>query len=200
MGRFEDFRRVIEQKPDFAPAFYSLGNALRNKGDLDGAVASYSEAILKDPKDARAYVGRGDALLLKKNQEPGDLDAALKDFNEAIRLDPNNSGAYLSRVKARRYSAGSGDLIKDLSEVIRLDPRNADAYLMRGEVEGVWRRGHQGFQRGDQARSEKGRGLHRPGRGPDGEGGHGSSHEGFQRSASSWIPATPPPTSPGARP
>jgi tetratricopeptide (TPR) repeat protein len=54
----------------------------------DKAIAAYTEAIGRDPKYAFAYIGRGDAYLLK-----GDLDRALLDYDQAIRLDPKDESA-----------------------------------------------------------------------------------------------------------
>ena len=61
--------------------------ALSN-GQSDKAIAAYTEAIGRDPKYSYAFVGRGDAYLLK-----GDLDRALLDYDQAVRLDPHNDTA-----------------------------------------------------------------------------------------------------------
>lgn len=64
-------------------ALAALGN-----GNTDKAIAAYTEAIGRDPKYSYAYIGRGDAYLIK-----GDLDRALLDYDHAVRLDPNNDEA-----------------------------------------------------------------------------------------------------------
>jgi tetratricopeptide (TPR) repeat protein len=70
--------------------------ALSNE-QYDKAIAAYTEAIKRDPKYPYAYIGRGDAYLLK-----GDLDRAQLDYDQALRLDPQNEEA-----KAR------GDLVRE---------------------------------------------------------------------------------------
>src|SRR6516225_4005720 len=85
---------------------YDRGNAWRNKGDLDRAIADYNEAIRLDPKDAKAYNNRGIASRAK-----ADLDRAIADYNEAIRLDPN-AGSYKNRGVANLYA---GSLSKALA-------------------------------------------------------------------------------------
>jgi Flp pilus assembly protein TadD len=55
-------------------------------GDLDGAIAAYSEAVSLDPKYAEAYNNLGDALLKK-----GDRRRALEAYHHAFELAPNNS-------------------------------------------------------------------------------------------------------------
>ena len=46
-------------------AHYNLGIALYAKGDLDGAIAAYREAIRLDPNHAKAHGALGQALLLQ---------------------------------------------------------------------------------------------------------------------------------------
>ncbi len=43
------------------------GNLLRDKGDFDGAIAAFTEAIRLDPKNALPYYGRGRASRKKEN-------------------------------------------------------------------------------------------------------------------------------------
>ena len=54
-----------------------------DKGDLDQAIADYTQAIALDPKYAVAYNNRGIAYCDK-----GDLDQAIADYTQAIALDP----------------------------------------------------------------------------------------------------------------
>jgi tetratricopeptide (TPR) repeat protein len=59
------------------------GAAKEEKGDLDGALAHYDQAIRFNPKSGLAYFGRGN---IKRRK--ADLDGAMADYNEAIGLDP----------------------------------------------------------------------------------------------------------------
>jgi Flp pilus assembly protein TadD len=52
------------------------GNAKSARGDLDGAIADYSQAIELAPKDAIAYVKRGIAKEAKGDQAGADEDVA----------------------------------------------------------------------------------------------------------------------------
>ena len=66
-----------------AVAHVARGLAWQAKGDLDRALADYTEAIRLNPRDALAYNNRG--LLWR---EKGDVDRAIADLTDAIRIDP----------------------------------------------------------------------------------------------------------------
>ncbi len=72
-------------EPDDAAAHDNLGNALDHKGDLDGAIAEYREALRLNPKDVVAHINLGVALASK-----GDMDGEIGEYREALRLNPGN--------------------------------------------------------------------------------------------------------------
>jgi lipoprotein NlpI len=73
--------------------------AFRNKGDLDHAIADYTQVIALDPKNAGAYFSRGRVALLKSS-----LPMALADLNQATALAPSNAYAALWLDIANRRS------------------------------------------------------------------------------------------------
>jgi len=99
-----------ESAGDRAVAYYNRGNAHADKGDLDRAVADYSnraiadytEAIRLNPKNANHYSYRPGAYEAK-----GDFDGAIADYTEAIRLDPKNANLYIYRGNAYKARATS---------------------------------------------------------------------------------------------
>ncbi len=93
-----------EASDDMAKEALEKGNACFDKGDYDGAIAAYTQAIKFDPKNTRAYCDRGAAYMQK-----GENDKVIADCNEAIRLDPKYADAY--QVRGSAYSR-KGDTAK----------------------------------------------------------------------------------------
>lgn len=71
------------QLPQCADGHLSCGTALREKGDVDGAIAEFRTAIRLNPNDANAHFGLGLGLEMK-----GQLNEALDEYRSAMTLDP----------------------------------------------------------------------------------------------------------------
>ena len=79
-----------------AEASYKWGTARTEKGDLDGALTDYDEAIRLDPDSIDAYHNRGIAHM---NQ--GAYEAAMADFQKYLDLGggkKHNNQAMIARV------------------------------------------------------------------------------------------------------
>jgi tetratricopeptide (TPR) repeat protein len=97
---------------------------------VEQAVAFFSEAIGKSPRDPHNYALR--AMVLLDFGE--DLGRALADCEEAIRLDPSYALAFRTRGDARVATKELDKAIADFSEVIRLTPQEPDGYLYRADA------------------------------------------------------------------
>ena len=73
---------------------YDLGVRYLSEGNYEEAIIAFTAAIEIDPKQAPAYVGRGDAYALFGETEEN-LAAALADYEKALELDETNAEAYL---------------------------------------------------------------------------------------------------------
>ena len=72
--------------------YLAQGDSRYARGDYDGAILNYTEAIRFSPELASAYYGRGIARAAR-----GDSQAAIADLTEAIRLNPQDTQAYYQR-------------------------------------------------------------------------------------------------------
>lgn len=118
---------------------YNLGVTNEAKGDLDGAMVEYSNAIDFNPGLAEAYYHRGTV-----RQTKGDLDGAVADYNKDIEIAPNDSLAYYHRGNAEAGKNNWDGAIADYTKFIeiaevgetKVAPSNeAAAYFNRGNAE-----------------------------------------------------------------
>src|SRR6187455_336495 len=96
LGRGDDarelFKRALEDKPDSSDALVGLAQYSLTKQDL-AAASQYSEqAVSVDPKNADAWLFKGDLL-----RAEGKIDLALAAYEEVVRLRPNYAQAYLNK-------------------------------------------------------------------------------------------------------
>ena len=113
-----------------AKAYVEYGSANGARGDLNGAIAAFDQAIKIDPKFAPAYFLRGRAYSLLNNP-----DLAISSYAQAIQIDPGYAEAYYQRGSLRGERGDFDNAISDFSEVIKLNPKYAPAYYNRGHVQ-----------------------------------------------------------------
>jgi len=145
-----------------AKEYVARGDAYYDNGDLDLAIADYTEAIRLDPNDVGAYFNRGLAYA-----DSGDFDPAIADITEVIRLNPDNETAkeVLSKLNADKLSSaeecanvivvitpsrvksyldyiricvgGDDPIITDFDETMRNDSGSVAAYYNSGRTHGT---------------------------------------------------------------
>ncbi|HSF96721.1 MAG TPA: tetratricopeptide repeat protein [Thermohalobaculum sp.] len=123
------YQRAVAADPDgeFAIAYTNWGNALRAKGDLDGAIEMQKRAIEIDPKYANAYINWANVLADK-----GDLDGALAKVSQAAEIDPASAFAF-NVWGNMHYSKGELDLaIEKYRRATELDPFSGLAHFNWG--------------------------------------------------------------------
>ena len=97
--------------------------------NYDKAIADCTKIIELDPRNARAYYGRGWAY-----EKKGEWDKAIADYSKIIELEPENALAYQNRGLAYESTGKLDKAITDYTKVIGLDSKNAQAYCDRGYV------------------------------------------------------------------
>lgn len=96
-GNYDDAERIANQiihsrsgKPGDVTAAYNLmGNVLSDRGDDEGAIAQYKEAIRRDRRFVRAFINLANAL-----NEQHDVAGAVDKYREAIKLDRSEPMGY----------------------------------------------------------------------------------------------------------
>ena len=128
-GAIQSFTRAIALRPNYGPAYYSLGVAHQNLEHNEVAIQNYSEAIRLAPDMAPAYAARG-VCLVRLHRDPD----ALIDFQRALELKPglafalNGRGGVHFRRKHYRMA------LADYDAAIKNNPRFAPAYLNRARA------------------------------------------------------------------
>ncbi|GBU28616.1 hypothetical protein R84B8_02176 [Treponema sp. R8-4-B8] len=109
--------------------YFNRGVSYHNAGNLDAAIADYTQSIALNPNNLNVYYNRGAAYYAK-----GELDKAIADYTQVIALNPKDADAYIYR--GVMYTA-KGELdraIADYTQAIALNPKLAEAYYNRGEA------------------------------------------------------------------
>ena len=71
MEALKAYKKALAIKPDYAQAYYNMGNALQDQGKSDEAIASYKKALEIDPSFSEASSEMGECLLRVGKFEEG---------------------------------------------------------------------------------------------------------------------------------
>ena len=152
-----------KDRPKLATATAFLGTAQRAQGDYRNAVATLSQALILDPRNARLWHERAlaraalgqlvratadetyalryeprmiEALISRSDlfRQIGILGRAVADATEALKLDPNSAEAFANRAYAQLRQGRPNFALADAEEALKRDPRSARALLTRGLV------------------------------------------------------------------
>ena len=93
-GQYDELLRLtneyLKDNPDFGLLYLFKGNALREQGDLDGALNAYRWAIIYDPNDVAARTNYASILYILK-----DYVGALNAADAAVLMKPEFPDPYL---------------------------------------------------------------------------------------------------------
>lgn len=98
------------------------GNQLFAKGDVQGAIDSYTQAIQVKPDYVNAYHNRGLAY-----HKAGRHQDAIADFDKTIELSPKMAQAYYNRGNAKLAMGRPNAAIMDFNAALKLKPDLAKA-------------------------------------------------------------------------
>lgn len=101
---------------------FNLANELRERGELDAAVAHYAATIRADPTFAAAYTNAGPILASQ-----GRVDEAIASYVAALKLKPDLAEAHNNLGILLAQAGRTDEAIAEFSEAIRIKPELADA-------------------------------------------------------------------------
>jgi serine/threonine-protein kinase len=118
---------AVALQPDSPGCRVNLGNALKDKGLVDEAIACHKKAIELDGQYATAHNNLGTAL-----QRKGQLEEAIAAYKKAIELDPTYVYAHNNLGTALQSKGQCDEAIACFRKAIDLDPRFAGAHSNLG--------------------------------------------------------------------
>ena len=119
----EAYNKAITIKPDYADAYYNMGNALKEQGKLEEAIEAYNKAIAIKPDYVQAYKNTGNILKMQ-----GNLNQAVEIYNKAIAIKPNYAEAYYNLGIALKEQDKLEEAIEAYNKAIIIKPDYADAH------------------------------------------------------------------------
>ena len=125
----DSYKQALKIKPDYANAYYNMGAALKDKGDLDSAIDSYKQAINIKPDYAEAYNNMGNIL-----KDKGDLDSAIDSYKQAINIKPDYAEAYNNMGNILKDKGDLELAIDSYKQAINIKPDYVAVYNNIGNI------------------------------------------------------------------
>ena len=82
-------RQILQDQPNFAPAYQTLGKAWYAVGELEPAADTYKQALNLEPNNAQAWANLGSIYAQQQQWQD-----ALQCYQKATQLKPDLAGAY----------------------------------------------------------------------------------------------------------
>ncbi|OCR02138.1 hypothetical protein BCD67_22560 [Oscillatoriales cyanobacterium USR001] len=123
-------RRALEVKPDWAPAYVTMGNVQQAQGQIEEAIRFYSEALAFNPEYAEAYANLG-SMLYKQRR----FVEAVVNYEKAIALNPNLAAVYWNMATALQQLGKTESAQSYQQKALEINPEigGIEPYLNQGD-------------------------------------------------------------------
>lgn len=125
----EFMAKAIASGEQSAAIYQSHGDALREAGRLDAALASYDTAIAIAPERVEAHINRGSTLLaLGRGEE------AVASYQRGVALRPTDAKLHAMLGRVLHAQGRRDEAVVSLRQSLALDPRDARTHYRLGDV------------------------------------------------------------------
>lgn len=125
----EDERSAEAFSPFDASSLIEKADEAMDKGDLQKALAIYSEANIKEPKNSETLFKMG-YTLAQQNRD----DEAMEYYKEALELDPNNTYIHQALASLYRKMGEYASARNHLNKSLEIDATNPITYYNYGNL------------------------------------------------------------------
>ncbi|ADN09809.1 tetratricopeptide repeat protein [Sulfurimonas autotrophica] len=125
----QDERNAEAFSPFDASSLVEKADEAMDKGDLQKALAIYSEANIKEPKNSETLFKMG-YTLAQQNRD----DEALEYYKEALELDPNNTYIHQAMASLYRKMGEYASARNHLNKSLEIDATNPITYYNYGNL------------------------------------------------------------------
>lgn len=136
----EEYERLIEVAPKYAPVYLERGNIQFLRGEYDLAIADFDKYIALNPQDEQVYnLRRGIALLLKEDADGERIQQAIQHLTKAIAgSDAEKRGeAFYYRGWGNFLARNRSQAQADMTEAANLNPKIKNDFYYRLTFEGI---------------------------------------------------------------
>ena len=123
------YKKALKIMPNYAEAYFNMGIALKNKGDLEAAIDSYKMALKIKPDYVDVFYNMGNTL-----KEKGDLEASITSFKMTLKIKPDHTDAYYNMGIAQNEKGDLEAAIASFKMTLKIKPDHADAYYNMGNA------------------------------------------------------------------
>ena len=115
--------KAIDLRPDYASAYFNLGNAFLKQGENEKAIESYVKTLKLNPNHHKALLNAGHIF-----NDQNEITAAISSFKKAIQINPGLTEAHNSLGAVMNELTKYSKALEYYSNSLALNPNDAVAH------------------------------------------------------------------------